>query len=54
MKGEYLKPELIDLNHQGGHGQRGCENGSGDTIGCANGNIATGEGCVTGNSGEDT
>lgn len=46
MKKEYSKPELIDLNEQTGYG-RGCVSGSGNVIGCFNGNAA-GRECTTG------
>jgi hypothetical protein len=51
MKKEYLKPELIDMNEQIGHGA-GCRTGSG-AVGCQAGNAAT-DLCGMGNGGRAT
>lgn len=47
MKGEYSKPELIDLNDETGHGNPDCMNGSGNAAVCQIG-TAAGSTCIGG------
>lgn len=53
MKKDYIKPVLVDLNEQTGHGGGSeCRNGSGDQGDCYSGNVA-GRYCYIGNGGVD-
>ena len=47
MKGEYTKPEIIDLNEETGIGRGDCQNGSGAAGTCRSGNTPV-WGCFVG------